>query len=120
MCVLFSQLLFTVFFLFRSKNFLSLRVVHVVVVFRRTTNEAKIFLSLPVCVLVCVLLLCCYGELTNAANISEFTRILYTFSSFKTVSNRAAANLLLPLPLIFFFFSSFVSGENRWAHPPSG
>jgi len=62
-------------------------------------------------VCVCVSVITC-GELSDAANINECIRILYTFSSFKTVSNRPAACCcycccLCLSPFLFFFFSCF-------------
>jgi len=100
-CV-FSQLLFTVFFFFYSAVRIFFRSVLYTSSSSFTGPQMRqkfscLCLYASVCVVTC-------GELTDAANISEFTRILCTFSSFKTVSNRAAAALLLPLPLLLLLF----------------
>jgi len=104
-CV-FSQLLFTVFFFFYS----AVRIFFCSVLYTSSSSFTGpqmrqkfscLCLYASVCVLMCVVTC---GELTDAANISEFTRILCTFSSFKTVSNRAAAALLQPLPLLLLLF----------------
>lgn len=75
------------------------------------------------CLRVCVRVTC--GELSDAANIS----VLYTFSSFETVSIRAAAALLLHSPVVKIDARSFTAkivaelsihtAHLRSAHTPS-
>lgn len=111
----FSQLFFTCFFSVYLSS--SLRIFFRSVALSLYTSSSsftgpqmrhKIFLQLRMyfplfdtvcgciaaCVCVCVRFTC--GELCDAANI----RVLYTFSSFKTVSIRPAAALLLHSPVV--------------------